>query len=197
MKIVTVPHPALREHAQPITTVDKKLLKFVEELQQTLNKKKNPPGVGLAAPQVAANMRIFTTKLAPFTEEDDYNPRDLNLAEIRYYINPQVIDHSSELVLGVDEEEPDLEGCLSIPGIYGPVPRWEWIEVEYQQVQEQELITHRERFADFYARVVQHEIDHLDGILFTDYLKKYDLPVYQTDRRDNLVEIDPRIIEIF
>ncbi len=197
MKIVTVPHPALREPAQPIITVDKKLLKFVEELQRTLDKKKNPPGVGLAAPQVATNMRIFTTKLAPFTEEDDYNPRDLNLAEIRYYINPQVIDHSSELVLGVDEEEPDLEGCLSIPGIYGPVPRWEWIEVEYQQVQEQELITHRERFADFYARVVQHEIDHLDGILFTDYLKKYDLPVYQTDRRDNLVEIDPRIIEIF
>lgn len=197
MKIVTVPHPALREPAQPIITVDKKLLKFVEELQRTLDKKKNPPGVGLAAPQVATNMRIFTTKLAPFTEEDDYNPRDLNLAEIRYYINPQVIDHSSELVLGVDEEEPDLEGCLSIPGIYGPVPRWEWIEIEYQQVQEQELITHRERFADFYARVVQHEIDHLDGILFTDYLKKYDLPVYQTDRRDNLVEIDPRIIEIF
>ena len=119
MKIITIPHKTLRETAKPVVKVDKKLLKFVNDLTATLNKTKNPKGVGLAATQVNSLQRIFATNL------DN---------ELRSYINPAIIGHSKNIVLGPPKKEPYLEGCLSIPAIYGPVPRYEWVELEYYNI---------------------------------------------------------------
>ena len=84
-----------------------------------------------------------------------------------------------------------------MPGIYGPVPRWEWVEVEYEKIENGVFVPDKKKFSDFHARVVQHEIDHLDGILFTDYSLEYDLPVY-IEKKNQLIEIeDRRALELF
>jgi peptide deformylase len=78
------------------------------------------------------------------------------------------------------------------------VPRWPWIEVEFQELIQDELVEKKERFEWFAARVMQHEIDHLDGILFTDYSLEYDLPVYQEDpETEKMHRVKPAILETF
>ena len=180
MKIVTIPHPALRQKANKVTDFSSGLKKFLADLQQTLQKTDNPRGVGLAAPQVDTSLRIFATQI----DEDRKQ-----LPQI--FINPLIVKQSDKHTFGPDPEEPRLEGCLSMPLLYGPVPRWEWVEVEYQTYRDDQLVEKKERFDGFHARVVQHEIDHLDGILFTDYALQYDLPVY-VEKKKELVEITDR-----
>lgn len=187
MKIITTPHPTLRDQAAKIEVLDKKNTQLIKELGTTLKNHRNPKGVGLAAPQVDVSKQLFVTYLPANGNEEG------GKAVLRSFINPRILDHSSELVYGHIPDEPRLEGCLSIPGLYGPVPRWQWIEIEFLDDQ---FETHRERFVDFAARVVQHEYDHLIGKLFTDYSLEYDLPVYREDTvTEKLVEIDKRLIE--
>lgn len=191
MKIITIPHPTLRTKATPVITVDKKLKDFVTQLEQTLAAKDNPKGVGLAAPQVNTKWRIFVTQL-PIQEnaEDQYQ-------KIRVFINPEIVDHSSLQVYGPPRHGGDstLEGCLSIPGIYGPVPRWEKITLRYDEIVGDELHSKTNEFTDFDARVIQHEHDHLDGILFIDYSAEYGLPLYQEDpQSEKLVEISEEMV---
>jgi len=190
MKVVTVPHPTLRAQALPVERVDKKLLQFVRDLAQTLQKARHPKGVGLAAPQVDKKWRILTTFL-PQTEGQS--------AISKVYINPVILRHSKNQILGLtasDRQSRD-EGCLSLPGLYGPVPRYEWIELTYDLIQNQQLVSHQAKLMNFEARVVQHEIDHLKGILFTDYSLQYDLPVYREDKSGHFEEIDKSILETF
>ena len=88
------------------------------------------------------------------------------------------------MILGGADGSERFEGCLSIPIFYGPVPRYEWVEVEYQGLTNLELKNQpkikmkKARFGDFDARVIQHEYDHLEGILFTDLVLKNNLPIY-------------------
>jgi peptide deformylase len=201
VKIITVPHPTLRTPAQEVTKVDNKLKQFLSRLGTTLADTKNPRGVGLAAPQVDKKWRIFATHLEP---SEDQPP------QLRTFINPRILDHSDNLTFGPDPKEPRLEGCLSIPGIYGPVPRWQWVELAYYEVDDAagssaieennpsgesqlaNLIEQRGHFEDFAARVIQHEYDHLEGVLFTDYVIEHDLPLYQENKQTKqLDEIDP------
>ena len=187
MKIISVPNTTLRQKAKTVEKVDKKLLLFLDELQRTLAAKDDPKGVGLAAPQVNMLWRIFTTQLPIGNNEDE--------TELRTYINPKIIDKSDELTLGLNKRKPVLEGCLSIPGIYGPVPRHSWIQLEYQVLNGDQLETRTEHFKDFAARVAQHELDHLEGILFIDYFLEYDLPLYKDKPNSNdIEEIDPAVI---
>lgn len=190
MKIVTVPHTSLRQKATPIKRVDTKLIKLVKDLGQTLQNKRNPQGVGLAAPQVAKNKRLFAMNLPP-ADQPDAPPK------ITVYINPQIIDHPRDPEWGPDPEQPTLEGCLSIPKLYGPVPRWRWVQVEYDELVGDELQRRQTKLEWFAARVFQHELDHLDGVLFTDYSLRFDLPVYQENSKRQLVEIDKRLVEGF
>lgn len=191
MKIVTAPHPALRKEADPVTEVTSELRSFIDELHQTLAETRNPRGVGLAAPQVDTNWALFATNIGQ-TESLPPTPR--------IFLNPIVTDHSKKLVLGRKKSEPRLEGCLSIPGLYGPVPRWEWIELRYDVLDphEDRLVEKTERFSDFAARLALHETDHLHGILFTDYSLEHDLPVYQEDPiTKKHHEIDRSILEMW
>lgn len=184
LPIITVPHPSLRQIATPVTEITPAVTKFVTQLLETLDKKRNPAGVGLAAPQVDQLWRMFVTKVGPTGRE---RAREVFL---RLFVNPVIVKHSPELTLGPDPKQPALEGCLSMPGLYGPVPRWEWVELEFSELVGSNLKMRRERFEDFAARVVQHEYDHLDGKLFTDYAAEYELPVYQENKHGELIEIE-------
>lgn len=203
--ILTVPNEILRATSKDVV-FDKKISEFVSDLSSTLFAKDNPKGVGLSAPQIGKNWNVFVTWLAP-DPEDDPTPSDLKV-----FINPSLTDHSTETTFGPDEDDPVLEGCLSIPTLYGPVPRFEWVEVEYATIQVSgirsqvlgnktdtlylEPKTLRKRFSGFEARVIQHEYDHLQGMLFTDYSLKYDLPIYEYSGK-KMKEIDKKIIEGF
>lgn len=179
MKILTVPHPTLKQKCEPVTKVDKKLVQFVKEFENTLHFKKNPEGVGLSAPQVGKTFRLFSTYV-------DQGEGRL----IKTYINPRLVRTSPKITLGGQKNKPFLEGCLSIPYIYGPVWRHQWVKLEYELLDPVtlKLTSHSSRFESFPARVIQHELDHLDGILFTERAMSSDLPIYQ--------EIDNQLVAV-
>lgn len=181
--IIEIPHESLRKTAKPITTVDKKLLRFLQELEETLVKKRNPRGVGLAAPQVDTLLRVFC----------------LNISQPEICINPEIIKTSSKKTLGPKEEEdPIMEGCLSMPQIYGPVPRWEWIKVKYHILSDKNKLVEKIVTLHAYeARVFQHELDHLNGILFTDHSLEFNLPVYKEVSKDKYEEVPREVLSLF
>lgn len=192
MRIIHVPHPTLRQVAKPVTELDTKIEQLITGLETTLQGHQNPAGVGLAAPQVDRPWRIFATFL-PIDPDNEDSP-----SVIRHYINPTITKISGKSTLGSDKKQPILEGCLSIPGLYGPVPRWEWVELEYQLNDSGRLVTKKDRFSDFAARVIQHEYDHLEGRLFTDYSLEYDLPLYQENFQTKKLEpVTPEIAAHF
>lgn len=190
MKIITIPHQTLRQKAKVITKIDKQVLKFVKDLEQTLKKSSNPKGAGLAAPQVNKLWRVFATQVSR-------SDKSRSAANLRVFLNPVISDHSTEQTLGPDPKDPTLEGCLSLPNLWGPIPRWEWVRLDYQIIENSDLIDQSERFSEFFARVIQHELDHLDGVLFTDYSLEHNLPVYQ-EINNKFVEIEDRtLLKVF
>lgn len=190
MKVIHVPHPTLRSTAQSITTITKKTKKQLDSLLETLKHHQDPPGVGLAAPQVNLQVRAFATYLP-------HNPGE-ERSHLQLFINPEVIDHADTTILGETPQstEERLEGCLSIPYMYGAVPRWEWLQLRYFVITDDlQLAETTAVFHNFAARVIQHEYDHLDGILFTDHSIKHGLPIYtENQKTKKLEEIDPHDI---
>jgi peptide deformylase len=151
LQIAQLGNPILRQQAQVVDNVqDESIQRLIDELIATASASN---GVGIAAPQVSKSYRLFIVASRP-------NARYPNAPtmEPTAMINPRIIARSSELVKG-------WEGCLSIPGIRGLVPRSQTIEVEYTSRDGQ---LHRQELTDFVARIVQHEYDHLDGIVFLD-----------------------------
>ena len=154
LQIIQLGDPVLRSPAQLVNDIqDERIQKLIDDLIATVVQAN---GVGIAAPQVAESSRLFIVASRP-------NPRYPNAPamEPTAMLNPRILAHSTEVVKG-------WEGCLSIPGIRGWVPRYEAIEIEYTdrdgKLQKQEL-------TDFVARIFQHEYDHLDGIVFLDRLE--------------------------
>ena len=179
-KIITIPNPVLRKISQPVRVVDKKVRTLANDLIETLIKKTNPKGVGLAAPQINTSLRVFCTRV------------DLK-KQPTVYCNPTITAQSKKLTFGPDSKEPIMEGCLSMPRLYGAVPRFEWIEIAYDHIVDDQLIHTEDKLTEYEARVFQHELDHLDGILFTDHSLKYGLPVF-TEEGEDWIEVDPSII---
>ena len=154
LKIAQLGNPILRLKAQPVSQIaDKKLLELIDSLIATAN---DANGVGIAAPQVSESCRLFIVASHP----SDRYPHAPTM-EPTPMINPQIISHSDEIA-------KDWEGCLSVPGIRGLVPRYKQIEVEYIN-REGELEHHV--LTDFVARIFQHELDHLDGKVFLDRIE--------------------------
>jgi len=160
--IVKIPHPALTSVAKPIALIDKKVLSVIEQLKKDLVGSKNPKGVGLAAPQIGIPLRIFIT-------------RPLEKSKIEVYINPQIIWQSETLVEikrpeRSEGEKPSLrrdkklEGCLSIPNIWGYLKRADSVRLTYMDI---EGAIQSQEFSGFIATIIQHETDHVNGILFT------------------------------
>jgi peptide deformylase len=147
LEIITVPHPALRKKADPITAFDAELQTLIEGMIENM---REANGVGLAAPQVDVSKRVITVE---YGEEENHLPPTLYVV-----VNPRITSASDETVLGV-------EGCLSIPGKVGEVERSTAVTVEGQT---REGAPFKMRAKGWLGRVFQHEIDHLDGVLFTD-----------------------------
>lgn len=149
-KILKSTNLKLREVSKEVLTVDKKTLAVIQDLKDTLNAQKQPEGVGLAAPQIGKNVRIFIAKYKNFS---------------RVVINPKVIDIDKQLSKKKNERTEILEGCLSLTGYYGPLRRSKSVTIEYLDESGKKIT---EKFTDFDAQVILHEIDHLNGILFID-----------------------------
>ncbi len=153
-QIAHLGHPVLRTVASPIELrAAAEVRSLVEDLLATL---READGVGIAAPQVYEPLALFIVASRP-------NPRypEAPLMEPEVVINPQIVERSDELVKG-------WEGCLSIPGIRGLVPRHQRIRARYGTLDGAEV---EREFVDFVARVFQHEHDHLRGIVFLDRLE--------------------------
>lgn len=137
----------LRQISQPVKKIDKNISKLIQNMEQTMFEDN---GCGLAAPQVGVHQRIIVVLLNQQTDQEIVLPM----------INPEIVFHSKETNL-------DTEGCLSVPGVFDVVKRWDEIVIKFLDKKGREQML---KLNDLNARVVQHEIDHLDGILFVDKL---------------------------
>ncbi|MBD2206048.1 peptide deformylase [Calothrix sp. FACHB-1219] len=170
LPIIQIGNPILRQQSTSIDNIhNPEIQKLIDDLITTVAQAN---GVGIAAPQIAESHRLFIVASRP-------NPRYPHAPEMAptAMINPKIIAHSPEVVKG-------WEGCLSVPGIRGFVPRYQKITVEYTDrygnLQTQEL-------TDFVARIFQHEYDHLEGILFVDRLESKEDMITEEEYQERIV----------
>ena len=155
-------HPVLRRKCEPISSDDPQLPSLIDDMWETMYR---GDGCGLAAPQIGLPVRLFTVdsrstyeNLTPEQREVFFPKGDTGIMET--FINGQILQHS-------DEQWEDTEGCLSIPGLSGNVKRpWE-ITISYL---DRNLTQMQRTFAGTTARIIQHEYDHTEGILYLDLL---------------------------
>lgn len=152
MKIITYPNKILETPTEKIKNFDEKLAKLIFEMRSAMKKNK---GVGLAAPQIGEKISLIVVEC----EKDAEASRPH--IPFTVIINPKIISTSKET-------EIDVEGCLSLPNIWGDVERSKKIEVEYFDENGKKI---KRKCSGFLARVFQHEIDHLNGIVFTQRIK--------------------------
>lgn len=148
-EILSAPHPILGKIAEPVTSFDNKLEVLIQNMDKTLSEAKDPIGVGLAAPQIGNPVRIFVTK-----------PKKESKLEV--FVNPKIISFE-KIEKRKKRRIRKLEGCLSLPGIWGEVERFSKITLEFQNEKGQKFT---KDFTGFMATIIQHEIDHLEGVLF-------------------------------
>lgn len=146
-------------------TIDKdypKLETLIENMHETMY---GAYGVGLAAPQVGLAIRLFVVDTTPFADDDTLSEEEQSELENfkKVFINPQILEEEGE-------EWAFNEGCLSIPDVREDVFRQPKIKIEYQ---DENFETHIEEYEGLIARVIQHEYDHIEGILFTDKLSSF------------------------
>jgi peptide deformylase len=165
LKIVSVPHPVLAEPTKSVDKIDDAIRKLVFEMEETLISQSDPQGVGLAANQVGRDLSIFIIKKSPD-------------ADTQVFINPKVLEvaDSPQAKTKKHKKNDKLEGCLSIPRIWGPVKRKSKIYLEYQDLNG---VTHKKWFKGFEAVIVQHEMDHLKGVVFTQRSLEQSAPLYK------------------
>ncbi|QQZ11534.1 peptide deformylase [Heyndrickxia vini] len=146
--LTIVKHPAdiLEKECKPVTQFDKQLKVLLNDMYETML---SADGVGLAAPQIGIDQQVAVVDIGDDTGR-------LNL------INPIIVEKSGE--------QTDVEGCLSFPGLYGTVSRPFYVKVKAQDVKGRTFYIEAE---DYLARAIQHEIDHLHGVLFTTKVLKY------------------------
>ncbi len=155
-QIIHLPEPILRKKAKPVAKFDRDLQSLIDDMVETM---REAPGVGLAAPQINLPMQLAVVEYGE--HEDEEEPKeDAPPPPKKLYvlINPEIIKTSEEKVMGI-------EGCLSIPGLVGEVERHESIQVRALNRHGKPV---KHKVDGWMARIFQHEIDHLNGVLFTD-----------------------------
>lgn len=157
--IVAYGDPVLRKKGKEIPEDYPQLKEIIDNMWDTMY---NAMGVGLAAPQIGLPIRMFIIDPAPFADEDTMEKDEIKaISDLRkVFINPRMVSEEGE-------EWSFNEGCLSIPDVREDVFRKPTITIEYQ---DEDFNTHRETYDGLAARVIQHEYDHIEGILFTDKL---------------------------
>ena len=168
-EILEVPNPTLKQVSKPVETFDEELKTLVADMFETMY---DAPGIGLAAIQVGVPLRVLVIDLQP--EDEDAEPELCHAhggeehyhqpvkKEPRVFINPEILDPSEDLA-------SYNEGCLSVPEIYAEVERPATIRARWQDVDGN---THEEAMDGLMATCLQHEMDHLEGVLFIDHLSR-------------------------
>jgi peptide deformylase len=162
LPIIAYGDPVLRKKGIEINSDYPKLQELIETMHETMY---NAFGVGLAAPQIGLPIRMFIVDASPFAEDDTLSEEEINeLKDFKCtFINAKIIEEEGE-------EWLFNEGCLSIPNVREDVSRKPHIKIEYQ---DENFETHNKEFSGILARVIQHEYDHIEGILFTDLISSF------------------------
>ena len=147
------PNPILAKKAQKVSEITDEIKNVAQDLLDTVKVAKNPEGAGLSAPQIGVSKRIAVVRNF---FDDPIHPEEVH-SDDTVLINPKIASHSIETDL-------DWEGCLSVPDCYGMVERFKKIKVTAKDLDGNIL---KIKADGFFARTIQHEIDHLDGVLFT------------------------------
>ncbi len=183
LPIVAYGDPVLKKTAIEIDQSYPDLLLLIDNMFETMYKAK---GVGLAAPQIGKSIRLFIVDGSPFADEegDEPDPRAEGIVDFKkVFINPIIIDETGD-------EWAFNEGCLSIPKIREDVYRPETIHITYY---DENWNYHEESFNGYAARIIQHEYDHIEGVLFTDHLSVLKRKLLQkrlTNISKGIVDID-------
>ncbi len=157
LPICTYGNPVLRKKAEPVAEINDDIRALAKEMFETMYKEQ---GVGLAAEQVGRTERMFIVDIPVASDTDDASGEREN-PEIEMplvFINPEITGHSEEIQIG-------QEGCLSFPGVFATVERWYEVDAEYTDLEGCRKTIHAKGLL---ARAIQHELDHLDGILLVD-----------------------------
>ncbi|MGC1666443.1 MAG: peptide deformylase [Bradyrhizobium sp.] len=152
-EIIILPDRQLRLVSKPVEKITTEIRQLADDMFETMY---DAPGIGLAAIQVAKPLRLITMDLAKKNEEGETSPQP------RIFINPEILSSSEEVAVYE-------EGCLSIPEYYEEVERPAKVRVRFMDIDGK---VHEEDAEGLYATCIQHEIDHLNGVLFVDYLSK-------------------------
>ena len=175
MKIITTPNPKLREKSEKVGVINDEVLKVIADMRKlSLDWEKEHPyelSAAMAAPQMGVLKRIIIVR-------DDME--DKKNASFTALINPEVIKAEGKVV-------KDFEGCLSVPFIYGKVPRATKVKIKALLEDGTEV---RVKATDELARILQHEIDHLNGVLFIDHIRDDEDAFYKMDESGELVPVD-------
>jgi len=164
--IVTLPEPVLRKKARAVTKFDKDLQALIDDMIETM---RQAPGVGLAAPQVSVSQRIIVVEYA---EEEDEEAKP----KLYVMVNPEIVKASEEMVMGV-------EGCLSIPGLVGEVERHSALQLKGLNRHGKPM---KLKVKGWLARIFQHEIDHVNGVLFPDRATRVWQPQTEAEMEDRV-----------
>lgn len=149
LPILTVPNPILKKISKPVDAVTDETRKLMDDMLETMYA---APGIGLAAVQVGIPVNVIVMDLA----------REGEPPAPKYFVNPEILE-------AVEDQKPYEEGCLSVPDIYDTVERSERVKITYLDYQGERVT----EWADgLYATCIQHEMDHLKGIVFIDYLSR-------------------------
>jgi peptide deformylase len=154
-EIITLPNKSLRRKAQKVTSFGANLQTLIDDMVETM---RAAPGVGLAAPQLNVPWRVIVVEFAESNEEDEEDEEDQKPPKLYVVVNPEITRFSAE-------EEIGTEGCLSIPAIVGDVERPQTITLKGLNRRGQPL---KIKASGWLARIFQHEVDHLNGVLFVD-----------------------------
>jgi peptide deformylase len=152
-EIVTTPDPVLRQRARKVRAVTEDIQTLMDDMVETM---RVAPGVGLAAPQVGISQRVIVVEYGEPSEDPEAPPKPAKLYKVA---NPEIIRHSNDTEIA-------NEGCLSIPGFIGEVERYSSVTVKGLN---QNGDPFRLKAKGWLARIFQHEIDHLDGVLYIDH----------------------------
>ncbi len=166
--IIALPDERIRQKSEDVLSFDQALSKVVDDLTDTLNAQTNPPGLGLSAPQIGVFKRVFVAKIRN---------------KIKAFVNPKILKFSKK-------EIAYLEGCFSVPDLYGHVIRPAEIDLEAQNKQGKKSLDHYKGLA---ARIIQHEVDHLNGILFINHIHDQNGKLFKVEKdkngKEELVEV--------
>jgi peptide deformylase len=155
LDIVTLPDKILRQKTRPVTSFDDDLQQLIDDMIETM---REAPGVGLAAPQIGRSLQLTVIETLPELDDEGHEIEDSR--ELYVIANPEIVWRSRQMVDGI-------EGCLSIPGYVGEVERHEEIRLRAQDRQGKKI---KLKVKGWTARIFQHEIDHLHGVLYIDQL---------------------------